>query len=190
MSEKNKIFIVAGPAGVGKDTIICKISQKYPKLIMVPSYTTRPPRKSNEVGNRIFVSENEFKKMISKNEMIEWKRVHDKWYYGRRKRDIVRHIDKGQNIIMEASVDGVLSYKKKFPNVISIFVKYEKPELFEIRLNKNRPEITDCELRARKFSFSHEMLFEKYFDYSIINYENNPMIAVNNVAKIIESCLK
>lgn len=198
-----KIFIVAGPSGVGKDTIIKGVISKLPDLVMIKSYTTRPKRQSNEAGNRIFVSDKEFNRMVKNNEMIEWQFVHNKWYYGRKMDDIVRHISNGQNIIFEANVDGALNYKRKLmqnlsnnktqidadnllpkTDVITIFIKYENPELFEKRLHKNRPEITDVELQTRKSSFNHEMSFEKYFDYSIVNYEGNPKRAIDQVLDI------
>lgn len=201
--KNGNIFIIAGPAGVGKDTIIKGILQKYPDFIMVPSYTTRPPRVSNEVGNRIFVTEKEFKDMIKKDEMIEWQLVHDKWYYGRKKNDIVRHTDYGQTVIMDVNVDGTLAYnahkftqnlankktqtdtKNDSPKIVTFFIKYEKPELFETRLKTNRPEITDEELQTRKESFVREMTFEKYYDYSVINYEGHLEKAINQISKII-----
>lgn len=194
------ILIISGPAGVGKDTIIKGIIKKHPEFVMVKSYTTRPPRESDEAGNRFFVSEKEFKEMIKKGEMIEWQKVHDKWYYGRRQDDIVRHIKKGESVIMDVNVDGTLAYKargltrklnimrtdaEKFPEVVTIFIKYEKPELFETRLKTNRPEISDKELQTRKASFIREMTFEKFYDYSIINHEGHPEKAIGQVLKII-----
>ncbi|EKD56637.1 MAG: hypothetical protein ACD_58C00131G0012 [uncultured bacterium] len=199
-----KIFIIAGPAGVGKDTIIKGILGKYPNFVMVPSYTTRPPRVSNEVGNRIFVTEKEFKDMIKAGEMIEWQRVHDKWYYGRKTSDIVRHTNVGQNVIMDVNVDGTLEYKRKLTqnfrvgktqidandllpktDVTTFFIKYEKTELFEKRLKTNRQEITKEELQTRKESFIREMTFEKYYDHSIINYEGHPEKAIDQILDII-----
>jgi guanylate kinase len=203
MSNQGKIFIISGPSGVGKDTIIKGILKKYPDFIMVPSYTTRPPRKSNEVGNRIFVTKKEFKDMIKAGEMIEWQKVHNH-YYGRKLDDIVRHINNGKNVIMDVNVDGTLEYKnktmqnlinktrnhaeKQYSNVITIFIKYEKPELFESRLKINRPEITDEELQIRKEGFKREMTFEKYYDYLIINYENHVEKAIEQIVKIINNC--
>lgn len=180
-----KIFIISGPAGVGKDTIINGILKKYPDFIRVKSYTTRPPRKSDEVKNRIFVSEKEFKEMIEKGKMIEWQKVHDKWYYGRRRDDIVRPIECGKSVIMDVNVDGTIYFEKIMPEVVSIFIKYEKPELFEKRLRANRPELTEQELQIRKKSFIREMTFEKYYDYSIINYEGYPKKAIKQILDII-----
>lgn len=183
--KTGRIYIISGPSGVGKDTIIKEVMQKLPDLILVKSYTTRPPRQSNEVGNRIFVSETEFSKMIENGEMIEWQKVHDKWFYGRRRDDIIKQIKNGQNVIMDVNVDGTVYYEKIMPEVVSIFIKYQNPDLFEKRLRKNRPEITKEELETRKKSFTREMTFQKYYDYSIINPEGQPKKAIELILKII-----
>lgn len=183
--QKGKIFIISGPSGVGKDTIIKGVMRKLPDLIMVKSYTTRPPRQSDEAGNRIFVSEEKFKEMIKNGEMIEWQKVHDKWFYSRRRDDVMKPIKKGKNVIMDVNVDGTVYYEKIMPEVVSIFIKYESPDLFENRLRKYRPEITQEELETRKKSFKHEMTFEKYYDYSVINPENQPEKTINVILSII-----
>ena len=64
MKKTPKIIIISGPSGSGKDTIIKGIMKKFPNLVMIKSYTTRPKRKSDEVGNRYFVSKEQFQKMI------------------------------------------------------------------------------------------------------------------------------
>lgn len=187
--KKGKIFIISGPAGVGKDTIIKGILKKYPDFVMVKSYTTRPKRKSDEAGNRVFVGTREFEKMIANNEMLEWAKVH-LWYYGRKKNDIVRHIKKGDNVIMDVDVLGAVTYEKIMPEVISIFVNYENVGDFTCRLKTNRPEITDSELKIRRQSMIRELKYQKYYDYTIINFEGHPEKAVKKVEKIIRSVIE
>lgn len=187
--KQGKIFIIAGPSGVGKDTIIRGVMQKLPNLVMIKSYTTRPPRESDEVGNRVFVSEKKFQEMIKKGEMIEWQKVYDIWYYGRRLDDIVRHTGKGKSVIMDVNVDGAVYFEKIMPEVVSIFVKYEKPELFEKRIKTNRPETSEKEFQIRKKGFQREMTFEKYYDYSVINYENHPEKSIEKVIEIVANNL-
>lgn len=183
--NKGKIFIISGPSGVGKDTVIKGILRKFLNFVMVKSYTTRPPRASDEVGNRVFVSEKEFKQMIKKREMLEWAKVHS-WYYGRKNDDIVRHLKQGKNVIMDMDVKGAVSCKKMMPEVVSIFIKYENPDCFIKRLRKNRPEISAAELKTRAESMQKEMKYEKYYDYSVVNPEGQPQKTIETVAKIMK----
>jgi len=187
--KKGKIFIISGPAGVGKDTITKGVKKEHPDLRQIKSYTTRPPRKSDEVGNRIFVSASEFKKMIANKEMIEWAKVHT-FYYGRKKDDIVRHIEKGDNVIMDVDVKGAVTYEKIMPEVISIFICYEDSAHFESRLKKNRPETSREELKIRRQSMIRELKFRKYYDYIVINYEGHPEKAIEKVEKIIRNVIE
>lgn len=179
-----KIFIISGPSGVGKDTVIKGILKKFPDLVMVKSYTTRPPRKSDEVGNRIFVAKKQFKKMIKKGEMIEWQKVHS-WYYGRKKEDILKPLNKGKSVIIEVDVVGAKDYKKIFPDAVLIFIKYQKPAEFIQRLKENRPETSKKELEIRQKSLKKEIAFEKYYAYSVVNPEGHPEKALEKVSEII-----
>lgn len=183
--KKGKIFIISGPAGVGKDTIIKGVIKNHPDFMLVKSYTTRPKRISDEAGNRIFVSVNKFKKMIANNEMIEWAKVHS-WYYGRKKDNIVRHIEKGDNVIIEVDVKGTATYQKIMPEVISIFIKYEDITDFTHRLKINRPEMTNSELQIRRQSMISELQYQKYYNYVVVNPENHPEKAIEKVEKIIQ----
>jgi guanylate kinase len=184
-NHKGKLFIISGPSGVGKDTVIKGIIKIYPNFALIKSYTTRPKRLSNEVGNRIFVSVEKFKEMIKNNEFIEWAKVHN-WYYGRSKEDVINALSNGKNIIIDVDVQGAITYKKYIPNLKSIFIKYENVSNFTRRLISNRPEITQEELSVRKRSLESEMKYEKQYDYSIINLENQQQKTIETVAKIIK----
>lgn len=185
MRNTGKLFIISGPAGAGKDTVIKGIRKIFPDLVIIKSYTTRPRRESDEVGNRVFVSELKFKQMIKNSEFVEWAKVHS-WFYGRRKKDIYDNLVKGKNIIIDADVQGAETYEKIMPEVISVFIKYSDISYFEKRLITNRPEITPKELAVRKNSLEKEMAYEKYYDYSIVNPEGYPEKAISAVAKIIK----
>ncbi|MEM4694064.1 MAG: hypothetical protein QW655_06125 [Nitrososphaerota archaeon] len=82
VSKKEGIlFIVSGPSGVGKGTVINEVLRLIPDINLSISYTTRPPRKNETNGKEyFFVSEEEFKDMIEKGEFLEWARVHGNLY--------------------------------------------------------------------------------------------------------------
>ena len=190
MKKTPKIIIISGPSGSGKDTIIKGIMKKFPNLVMIKSYTTRPKRKSDEVGNRYFVSKEQFQKMIKHNKMIEYKKYCNN-FYGRKKEDVEKILNQGKDIIMEVEVKGTLDYQKLYPDkVISIFIKYENPKQLIKRLKKNRPEISEKELQNRLKTMNKEMNYEKFYNYSIINVEGKPQEAINKVADIIRNVLK
>lgn len=188
-TNEGHLFIISGPSGVGKDTIIKGILQEFPDFELVKSYTTRLKRKSDEVGNRVFVSEDEFKKMVNDNKLIEWTKFCNH-YYGRRKEDILKPLEQGKNIIIEVDVVGTVEYKKKIPGLTSIFIKYENPDKLLRRIKKNRPETIEDELNTRKETMNKELKYEKYYNYSIVNLEGHPEKAIKAVAKIIQDVIR
>ncbi len=190
ITNKTKIFIISGPSGVGKDTVIKGIRKLIPELNLVKSYTTRTKRASDEVGNRKFISEKEFLKMIKNNELIEYTNFCGN-YYGRNKKDIQKLLDNNKNIILETDAIGVKNYKEIFPkNTISISIRYENQNKLEKRIKKNRPETSTKDLSWRIKTMKKEKKFDKYHDYKVINFEGKPKKAINKVAEIIRGVLE
>jgi len=186
---EGKLFIISGPSGAGKDTIIKGILKLFPDFVKVKSYTTRPKRTSDEVGNRVFVSEDEFEKMVNDDELIEWAKFCN-YFYGRKKEDILETLEQGKNIIIEVDVIGTIEYKKKIPNLTSIFIKYDNPDNFIQRIKKNRPETSEKDLETRKKTMEKELGYEKYYDHSVVNPEGHPEKAIASIAKIIQDMLQ
>lgn len=184
MKKHTKIIIFSGPAGVGKDTIINKLIKNHPNFARPKSYTTREKRISDEFKNRIYIDKNEFKKLIKNNDLLEWNLIHGN-YYGRSKKDIEKLIKQNKTIILELDAKGAIDYKKNFPESISIFIDYEKPELFLTRLKKNRPEISEKELQTRYKSMLADKKYKKSFDYTVINKEDELDKTIEQIDKII-----
>ena len=82
VSKKEGIlFIVSGPSGVGKGTVINEVLKLVPDINLSISYTTRAPRKNETNGKEyFFVSEKEFTSMIERGEFLEWANVHGNLY--------------------------------------------------------------------------------------------------------------
>lgn len=183
--KEPKIFIISGPSGSGKDTVIRGILKKFPDLVMIKSYTTRAKRKSDEVGNRHFVNKIKFGQMIKNNEFLEYKKFCGN-LYGRTKKDIVVPLKRGKNLIMEVDVKGTLDYQNIFGGrVVAIFVKYQNPQQLVKRIKKTRPEISQRDLANRLKIMAEELKYEKYYNHSVINPEGHPEKAIDKVSKII-----
>ena len=81
MIKYENIYIISGPSGVGKDSVIKKLSEKFHNINTITTVTTRKIRE-NEKNNvdYIFVSEKQFKTLISENKLIEWSKVYGNFY--------------------------------------------------------------------------------------------------------------
>lgn len=189
----SKIFIISGPAGVGKDTILKGIVKRFPDLLRLSTYTTRKPRvEEKPKQGRIFISEKKFKEMINNNEFIEWAKVH-KWYYGAKKSDVNNVIKKKKSaIIFDIDVKGGIKYKQLFPKeAVLIFIKFGKSiKQLKDRIRKNRPHATKEEINLRYQTAKQEMGYVDFYDYVVINPEGHPEKAIQKVARIIRSMIE
>lgn len=186
-----KLFIISGQSGVGKNTLIKDVLKLQPDLHKVITYTTRDPRPS-EVPNvdHFFVYKEKFAEMIKNNEFIEYAKVHDEMY-GTPKKQVEDILALGKNALMEIDVQGAKQVKEIMPDAVLIFIKYEDGNLEENirrRLNNdsNRGKVLESDILKRLESAQKEKQYEKYYDYSVINYEGNPQLAVLKILNIIK----
>lgn len=184
---KGILFIISGPSGVGKGTVIRALKEKYPGFVFPISHTTRairPGEKDGEVYH--FISEEEFKSGIEKGNFLEWAQVHKKDYYGTLKKPIMDALEAGRVIIREVDVQGFHSIRQVVPkeNLVTIFLKAESPEKLLERIAK-RGKLPEEELRRRMESAQKEMKDADLFDYQVWSLENQIPRCVGDVEKII-----
>lgn len=107
------LFVISGPSGVGKTSIIRSVLERVDRVVFSISCTTRKQRPGEVHGvDYFFVSHEEFQKMIEENKFIEWARVHDN-YYGTPAQFVTENIKKGFDVILDIDVQGALTVKKK-----------------------------------------------------------------------------
>lgn len=182
---KGKIFVISGPSGVGKGTIV-EALLKNPALnfYWAKSYTTRPPRESDKAEDHyIFVDEKQFKTLENSGEIIE-SNFYNGYFYGSSKSEIDKAILQGKNVLKEVEVNGGMAYKKLYPDAVLIFVKADLEDI-KNRLQK-RGQNTVEEIKARLATARRELKYEKEYDYSVINPEGHPEKAVGEIEKIIQ----
>ncbi len=184
---KGILFIISGPSGVGKGTVIRALKEKYPQFVFPISHTTRairPGEKDGEVYH--FISENEFKSGIEEGNFLEWAQVHKKDYYGTLKKPIMDALEAGRVIVREVDVQGFHSIRNVVPkeNLVTVFLKAESPEKLLERIAK-RGRLPEEELRRRMESAQREMADADLFDYQVWSLENQIPKCVGDVEKII-----
>lgn len=185
-----KIFIITGPSGVGKDSIVNKLKSQGFKFNRVITTTTRKKRKGEIEGKSYyFVSKEKFKKMIEEKKFIEWAEVY-KNYYGTQKKDVQKVLKKKLPIIMIIDVQGAKTWKKAYPKkVLVIFIKPPSLKILEKRLRK-RSQDSEINIKIRLKKAKEEMKNLKQWDKVVINKENHLEETVDQVKKIIISQYK
>lgn len=165
LNRKGRIFVVSGPSGVGKSTILGMFLKEDRESLFSISFTTRKKR-VDEVNGRdyYFVSEELFSEMVKKDLFLEWEEVHGN-FYGTPKDQILKAKREGKDIFLDIDVKGALKVKEKCREAILIFIMPpSKESLFDRLLKRGEKEI---EKRMRRFE--EEVEKKDLFDYIIIN---------------------
>lgn len=174
-----KAIIFSAPSGSGKTTIVKHLLQNNPDLGFSISASTRDRRGRKEQDGKdyYFLSPEEFKSKIDKEEFIEWEEVYEGNYYGTLKSEIQRIWDDGKNVIFDVDVKGGLNLKKYFGGkALAVFVKVPSIEILEQRL-RNRGTESHASLSQRLFKAKFEMTFQDKFDVVLVNEDLEQSLA-------------
>ena len=183
MKLKN-IIIISGPSGVGEDSVIEALSKIMPVNRIVTT-TTRDPRPGEKQGDPYyFVSSEEFQNMIEKNEMAEWAQEYNDNFYGVTKKELERVNNLPGVGIWKIEYKGVMTVKKKFPEVKAILLMADSLEELERRLRKR--SIVSDEYVKERMEYTKEWLKHKdIYDFEVINYRGKLDETVEKVKNII-----
>ena len=183
MMSKGTLFIVSGPSGCGKGTVLAEIL-KQDNVYYSVSATTRAPRPGEINGvNYHFLSKDEFEKLIENGGMLEYANYCGN-YYGTPKKPVEDMLTEGKNVILEIEVQGALKVMEKCPEAVSVFIL--PPSLKELRrrLHKRGTE-TEEVIEKRIGEAAGEIRKAVNYDYVMINGELE--IAVSDLLSIINS---
>ena len=179
-----KIFIICGPGGSGKGTIIKALSERYPDLLAVsPTSTTRPRRPGEKTTSRIFLTEKEFDDLYKGGGLVE-KNLFKGYWFGAPKEEIYKILGDGKNVIMEVDLNGVKSFRKSFSNVVAVFIDAHFDE-FEKRM-KERGQETPEEIAIRMKITKWELQNKHICDYIVENKQGKLKDAIGEIANIIK----
>ena len=166
--QKGKLFVISGPSGVGKGTLVTLLKDKYPQIIFSTSVTTRLPRPGEISGIHYFFIEKEiFLSMIEQGDFLEWTEFAGN-YYGTDKNIVDLTIEQGHNLLLEIDVKGALQVKQKRPESILIFIEPPSLEELQSRLFKRKTE-SDKEIENRLNIVKSEIEKKEEFNYCIVN---------------------
>ena len=182
--QKSKIFILSGPSGAGEDSIIEGL-RKFFTIERVITTTTREMRPGESQGNPYyFIAKDEFIKRCDNNEFVEWAEQYNGNLYGVTKEEIERVKNSGNIGTWKIEWKGVVTAKKLFPEIQSIFINAPL-DVLENRIRR-RDNVSEEYIKERT-AYTKEWLKHKdIYDYEIINEEGKLNEAIKEVKNIIE----
>ncbi len=185
---KQKVFIFSAPSGSGKTTLVkALLDAGFPFSFSI-SATNRSPRKTETHGkDYYFISPEEFRQKIERDEFIEWEEVYKDISYGTLKSEIDRIFASGKYPIFDVDVLGGLNLKKYFgEDALAVFVQAPSVKVIEERLRKRSTDEEES-IQKRLAKSTYEMTFANRFDCIIVNDDLD--LAIAETKKQVQSFL-
>ena len=179
-----KLFVISGPAGAGKGTLLGRAVSRLDNAWVSISATTRAPRGTEQDGvEYFFLTKDQFEEKIAQGGFVEHAFVHGN-YYGTPIAPIKEHVEAGDAVFLEIDVQGAFQVQDKIEDCKLIFITPPSMEILEQRL---RARATDSEdsIKLRLANAAGELAQAQRYDRIIVNDDLEK--ATNELVEVIQS---
>jgi guanylate kinase len=178
------VFIISAPSGSGKSTLVHRLLTEFEGLTFSVSYTTRPPRGSENDGQAYhFIDRADFERRLAADEFLESAEVFGN-YYGTHSDALDAAREQGKDLVLDIDVQGAAQLKKRIPDAVSIFVLPPSREILEQRL-RARSQDHEETIRRRLADAAGEIRNYRLYDYVLVNNDLN--LAVDTLKAVVRA---
>jgi len=183
-TRSGNLFIVSGPSGAGKGTLVRALLGRVPDAWVSISATTRAPRPGESDGvHYFFVSDSDFDELVRTDGLLEWASVHGN-RYGTPRAAVSDMVSRGCQVILEIDPQGAFQVRDLMPESILLFIRPPSLDELKRRLD-NRKSETDQQVADRLKTAERELELVGRYDHVIIN--DDVVRATDELVAIIDS---
>src|ERR1700742_247496 len=167
-AESAKVFVITGPSGVGKGTLIKQLLRRVPDLALSVSATTRAPREGEVDGvDYHFLTEEQFQERKAAKDFLEFASYSGN-HYGTLNSELERCLDKGRSVVLEIEVQGAQQVRQSKPDSLQIFIAPPDPAVLLERLTGRGTDSAEA-IDKRLQVAEQELGAQDDFDHRIVN---------------------
>ncbi|HVS28368.1 MAG TPA: guanylate kinase [Solirubrobacteraceae bacterium] len=183
----SRVFVITGPSGVGKGTLIRGLLAREPEVELSVSATTRPPRPGEQDGREYhFLSDAEFDRRLEVGEFVEHA-SYSGHRYGTLRPELERRASAGVPVVLEIEVQGARQVRERVPGAVEVFIAPPSLEALETRL-VGRGTDTPEQVAARLATAREELAAQREFTRVIVNDRLEK--AVGELVSIVHASLQ
>ena len=163
-----RVFVITGPSGVGKGTLIRTLRERVPELELSVSATTRAPRPGEDDGVAYhFLTDDEFERLVAEGAFVEHARYSGR-RYGTLRAELERRTAAGHPVVLEIEVQGARQIRRTMPEALQVFIAPPSREALRARL-VGRGTDDPAQVEARLRVAEEELAAQDEFGEVVVN---------------------